>query len=90
MTSSKPVPNGEVTVEVDFEYAGGGAGKGATIALKMNGEAVGQAKMDATVGGRFGIDTFGIGEDSGQPVSHAYTAPFKFNGEIKKVIVEMK
>ncbi|TWU19919.1 Arylsulfatase precursor [Allorhodopirellula heiligendammensis] len=88
--SSKALDSGEATVEVDFDYAGGGAGKGATITLKVNGETVGKGEMDATVGGRFGIDTFGIGEDSGQPVTNAYKAPFKFTGEIDKVTIEIK
>jgi arylsulfatase len=84
------LPDGEATVEVDFAYAGGGAGKGADIALKVNGQKVGEGKMDATVGGRFGIDTFGIGEDTGQPVTPDYKAPFKFTGEIEKVVIDVK
>jgi arylsulfatase len=43
--------------------------------------------MSATVAGRFGIDTFGIGEDTGQPVTNAYQSPFKFNGAIEKVTI---
>jgi hypothetical protein len=37
-----------------------------------------------TVAGRFGIDTFGVGEDSGQPVTFDFKPPFAFNGEIKE------
>jgi arylsulfatase len=33
--------------------------------------------MEATVAGRFGIDTFGIGEDTGRPVTYAYEPPFE-------------
>ena len=84
------LPEGDSTVTVDFEYAGGGAGKGAKIVLKVDGESVGAGEMEATVGGRFGIDTFGIGADTGQPVTNAYQPPFKFNGEIKEVTVEIK
>ena len=32
----------------------------------------------------------GIGEDSGQPVTHHYEPPFKFTGEIEEVVVEVK
>lgn len=87
-----PLPEGAATLEVDFDYQGGPdqAGKGAKIALSVNGQIVARGEMEATVGGRFGIDTFGIGEDSGQPVSGAYQAPFKFNGQIDSVIVEIK
>jgi arylsulfatase len=41
--------------------------------------------MPATVAGRFGIDTFGIGEDTGAPVSNTYKPPFAFTGKIDKV-----
>lgn len=51
------------------------------------GEKVAEDKMAATVAGRFGIDTFGIGEDSGQPVTSSYKPPFKFNGEIEEVVI---
>jgi arylsulfatase len=86
----QPVPDGNSTIAVDFDYAGGGAGKGAKITLKVDGQTVGSGEMDATVGGRFGIDTFGVGEDTGQPVTDAYEAPFKFSGEIEEVVVEIK
>ncbi len=88
--SSKAIPDGDVTIQLDFDYAGGGAGKAAEIVLKLNGETVGTGSMDATVGGRFGIDTFGVGEDTGQPVTPVYKAPFKFNGQIEKVSIDIK
>lgn len=88
--SSKAIPDGEGTIQLDFDYAGGGAGKAAKIVLKVNGETVGTGSMDATVGGRFGIDTFGVGEDTGQPVTSAYKAPFKFNGQIETVTIDIK
>ena len=58
--------------------------------LKVNGKPVADGKMTATVAGRFGIDTFGIGEDTGQPVTSAYKPPFKFNGKIEKVTITVK
>ena len=87
-----PLAEGPAKITVDFTYKGGKgeAGKGADITLSVNGKKVAEASMEATVGGRFGIDTFGIGEDSGQPVTHHYKPPFKFNGTIDKVIVEVK
>jgi hypothetical protein len=35
---------------------------------------LGEAQIKATVAARFGVDTFGIGEDAGQPVTHGHTA----------------
>lgn len=43
--SGKPLPAGEATVELDFNYEGGGLGKAADIALKVNGEKVGEGKV---------------------------------------------
>jgi arylsulfatase A-like enzyme len=86
----KPLSAGAAAVTVDFAYAGGGVGKGAKITLNVNGEKVAEGEMPATVAGRFGIDTFGIGEDSGQPVTLDYKPPFAFTGEIEKVVVDVK
>jgi arylsulfatase len=46
--------------------------------------------MKATVGGRFGIDTFGIGEGTGRPVTCDYRPPFPFNGKITTVTVAIR
>jgi hypothetical protein len=88
LKGDKPRPSGEVAVVVDFDHQGQNLGGPATLTLKVNGSKVADGKMKATVGGRFGIDTSGIGEDSGQPVAFDYKAPVKFNGEIEKVVVE--
>lgn len=88
--SSKSLPEGEATIQLDFHYAGGGVGKAADIALLINGEKAGEGRVPATVFGRFGADTFGIGEDTGQPVTGGYKPPFKFSGRIEKVTIELK
>jgi arylsulfatase len=86
------LPEGESTVELNFSYQGGNGemGKGAKLTLKVDGKTVADGEMAATVPTRFGIDTFGIGEDSGQPVSFDYKAPFKFTGVIEKVLVKIE
>jgi arylsulfatase len=45
---------------------------------------------ESSVPGRFGIDTFGVGEDTGSPVSKNYKAPFSFKGVIHKVDIDLK
>ncbi len=85
-----PVPAGEATLEVVFDYQGKKPGGPAAITLKVNGKLMSTGKMEATVGGRFGVDTFGIGEDSGQPVTFDYKPPFRFTGEIEKVTITMR
>ncbi len=80
---------GDVTVGIDFNYDGGGMGKGAHLALKVNDRTVAEGKAEATVFARFGVDTFGIGEDSGQPVTFDYRPPFPFTGSIANVVIEL-
>jgi arylsulfatase A-like enzyme len=87
---SKALPAGDSTVKLDFAYAGGGVGKGARISLLVDGEKVGEGNIEMTVPGRFGIDTFGIGEDTGQPVTFDYKPPFAFTGQIERVVIEIK
>ncbi|VTS01777.1 arylsulfatase : Sulfatase family protein OS=Rhodopirellula europaea SH398 GN=RESH_04009 PE=4 SV=1: Sulfatase [Gemmata massiliana] len=84
------VAAGEATVEVVFDYQGEKPGGPAAITLKVNGKSVAEGKIPITVAGRFGIDTFGVGEDTGQPVTNAYKSPFKFNGTIEKVTITVK
>jgi arylsulfatase len=84
------LPNGKSEVKVVFDYQGDKPGGPAALTLNVDGKDVAQGKMAATVPGRFGIDTFGIGEDTGQPVTNAYKPPFAFNGEIEKVVVTIK
>nr|WP_174825808.1 MULTISPECIES: sulfatase-like hydrolase/transferase [unclassified Ruegeria] len=89
---SEPLASGETEVKVDFAYLGTAneAGKGAAITLLVDGETVATGTMESTVAGRFGIDTFGIGEDTGQPVTSAYEPPFAFTGEIQSVVIEVQ
>ena len=78
-----------VFIKVDFKYDGGGEGKGALLTLLLNNEKVGESRIERTVPGRFGIDTFGIGEDSGSPVTHHYKPPFSYQGHIKEVNIDL-
>jgi arylsulfatase A-like enzyme len=90
LKGNAPVPAGEATLEVMFDYQGKKPGGPAAIDLKVNGESVAKGKMEGTVGGRFGVDTFGIGEDSGQPVTFDYKPPFRFTGEIEMVSIAIR
>jgi arylsulfatase len=92
ITSSEPVPSGNSTIRFDFAYDGGSSelGKGGTGTLFINGKKVGEAHIEKTVPGRFGIDTFGVGMDTGSPVSNTYKPPFAFTGTIHEVRVELK
>ena len=63
---------------------------GGTATIFMNDKEVAKGRIDKTVAGRFGIDTFGIGEDSGAPVVDTYEPLFRFTGTIEKVTIDLK
>ena len=92
VTSTEKVPVGKSTLKMDFIYEGkeGEMAKGGDIMLYANGNKIGEGKMDKSIPGRFGIDTFGIGVDTGSPVSKDYSPPFAFAGDILKVEIELK
>jgi len=87
--SSAALPEGSSTVAFEFAYDGGGAGKGGDAILFLDGKEVGRSRIEHTVGGRFGIDTFGVGCDTGSPVSNEYKPPFGFTGVIKRVDIDL-
>ena len=89
IASSEPLPKGECTIRFDFVYDGGGAGKGGTGTLSVNGERFAEGRIDKTVPVYFSTDdTFDVGEDWGTPVSPAYQPPFPFTATLKKVTVQ--
>lgn len=90
IASDAPLPTGEVSVRVDFNYDGGGMGKGADIVLFVNGKQAGSGRLEQTVAGRFGLDGMDVGMDLGAPVNEAYQVPFAFTGTIKDVTIDLK
>jgi arylsulfatase A-like enzyme len=90
ITSSEPLRSGASTVRFEFAYDGGGAGKGGVGTLFVNDKKVGEARIEKTIAARFGIDTFGVGMDTGSPVSNSYSPPFAFTGQIKQVTIDLK
>ncbi len=89
ITSSEPVPAGKSAVRFEFAYDGG-EGKGGKGTIFINGKKVGEGRIEKTVPARFGIDTFGVGMDTGSPVSNTYKPPFAFNGKIEKVEIDLR
>ena len=76
---------------MEFEYDGGGFGKGGTVKLLVNGTEVGSGRVEKTEAARFSADeTFDIGCDTGSPVSSDYKSPFRFEGTIKKVEIKLE
>jgi arylsulfatase A-like enzyme len=89
LVSSIALPVGKSTVTMEFAYDGGGLGKGGEATIAINGKLVGRTRIENTVVGRFGIDTFGVGSDTGSPVTDTYKPPFPFTGKIEQVDIEL-
>jgi len=67
---AEAVEAGEHQIRVEFDYDGGGVGKGGSVALYVDGEAAGSGRVDATVPGVFSADeTADIGTDTATGVT---------------------
>jgi arylsulfatase len=82
---------GKHEVQVDFAWDGGDPGSGGLATLFVDNAQVAQGRIDKTVPVRVSADeTFDVGEDTGTPVNRDYDVPFRFTGELHKVVVELK
>jgi hypothetical protein len=90
-SSETPLPTGKVKVRGEFKYDGGGLGKGGVLSLFVDGKKVGEGRIAETQGITLGLGgTLDIGEDTGSPVDEAYTPPFRFEGTIQQVVVDLQ
>jgi hypothetical protein len=85
--SAEAIPAGDHQVRMEFDYAGGGMGKGGVATLFVDGRKVGQGEIEATLAMIFSADDgCDVGEDSGSRVSEDYgTQGNAFNGQIKGI-----
>jgi arylsulfatase A-like enzyme len=91
IVADQPLPTGMATVRFEFEYDGGGVGKGGKGTLFVNGNSVATGRIERTQCCAFSADEgTDVGADLGTPVSEAYTVPFRFTGKIDKVTIELK
>jgi arylsulfatase A-like enzyme len=84
---------GKHAIAFEFTYDGGGLGKGGAGVLSVDGGKVAEGRIEHTIPLRISLDEgFDIGEDTGTPASRDYELkmPFKFNGTIEKVTVDLK
>ena len=77
-------------VRMEFAYDGGGLAKGGTATLFVDGQQVGQGRVEATVPMLFSADeTADLGSDTGSPVADDYPADPHFSGTIAWVQLEI-
>ena len=91
VASAQALPAGKATLRTEFAYDGGGVGKGGTVTIFVNGKNVATGRIDRTQCCAFSADEGAdVGADEGTPVTEAYKVPFKFNGKIRQVTIELK
>lgn len=91
VAANEKLAPGKHTVAVDFKYDGGGAGKGGTATITVDGKEVATGKIPQTIPTRVSLDeTLDFGEDCGTPILDDYKVPFKFTGKLEKVVIELK
>lgn len=89
---SEKIPPGKHKIEFDFNYDGGGIGKGGLGTLKVDGKEAAAHRIEHTIPIIFQWDeTFDVGVDTGTPVDDRdYKVPFRFTGKLNKLIVELR
>jgi arylsulfatase len=85
------LPAGTHQARMEFTYHGGGIGKGSTVALYVDGNKVGEGRIDRTHALFFSMDeTLEVGCDVGEPVSPDYgPRDNKFSGKVKWVQIDI-
>ncbi|HTR74488.1 MAG TPA: arylsulfatase [Solirubrobacterales bacterium] len=73
VAGEEPIGAGEHQVRMEFDYDGGGLGKGGDISLYVDGVKVGEGRIEASVPMTFSMDeTTDVGVDGASPVSDDY------------------
>ncbi len=90
IAADQPLSPGEHVVRFEFDYDGGGPGKGGMGTLLVDGTKVAEGRIERTMGFRISLDeTFDVGLDTGEPATEDYHVPFTFTGDLKKVVVRL-
>jgi arylsulfatase len=76
---------------MEFAYDGGGPGKGGTVSLFLDGDQVGEGRVEATVPLIFSADeTADVGRDTGSAVSDDYHSEDSvFTGKVNWVQIDL-
>jgi len=90
--SAAAIPAGQHQVRMEFKYDGGGLAKGGGVTLYVDGQNVGQCRVDVTMPMCFSLDeTCDVGRDNGSGVSPDYgDKGNEFNGEVNWVQIDLE
>ena len=88
----EPIPTGSHLIRMEFDYDGGGVGKGGTISLYSDGSKIATGRVERSVPVAFSIDeTCDVGMESGSPVSADYSSRGnRFSGEVSWVRIDTR
>ena len=91
VTATSPLPPGKHQARMEFTYDGGGIGKGAAVALYVDGSKVGEGRVTRSHALFYSMDeTLEIGCDMGEPVSKDYgPRDNAFNGTVNWVQIDI-
>ncbi|MEZ4302793.1 MAG: arylsulfatase [Polyangiaceae bacterium] len=86
-----PLPVGAHQVRMEFEYDGGGLGKGGTATLFVDGTEVARGRVENTHATIFSVDaTLGVGDKHGSPLAvDIATSGNRFSGEIRWARIDL-
>ena len=92
VAAPKALAQGKATIRMNFDYDGGGIGKGGTATILVNGEQVASGRIERTQPMIFSADeTAAVGVDDATPVTADYRErENSFTGKILKVTVDVK
>jgi arylsulfatase A-like enzyme len=90
--SNKLIPAGQHQVRMEFKYDGGGLAKGGDASLYVDGEKLGEGRVETTVPMMFsGDETCDVGRGTGSSVSPDYDPrDNEFNGEVNWVQIDLE
>jgi len=89
----KALKGDRALVRLEFDYDGGGAGKGGTARVYANGELVAEGRVERTEPAVFSADeTADVGVDEGTPVAPVFkdVDASRFTGRVDKVTIRVK
>jgi hypothetical protein len=84
------IPAGQHQVRMEFDYDGGGLGKGGTVSLYVDGDKAGEGRVDGTAAMIFAADdTLDVGEEGGGLVTDDYGRDNAFSGRVNWVQIDL-
>src|SRR5262249_52179619 len=84
-----PLGPGKHSIRFNFDYDGGGIGKGGAMTISVDGRTVAKGRVEQTVPICFSLDTVDVGADLGQPVARDYTSAVFTGGTLKLITVAL-